>query len=63
MQDIHKDDIQHDERGRQARTIFEEPQIITFGLDNALILWDTIARYRLEWLAAPWGKYSPAFVH
>lgn len=56
------DDIQQDERGRPTRSIFEKPQIITSGLESIPRLQDTIAWYRLQWLAALSGKYSPSLV-
>lgn len=56
------EDFHQDGRGRYTWTIFEEPQILTSSFGSVLILRYIIAQYRLDWLAAPWGKYSLALV-
>lgn len=60
---IYIEDFQQDDRGWHTRTIFDELWILTFGFDSVLILHDTIALYRLDWIVAPLVKYSPTLVH
>lgn len=62
MAGIFYEDFCQDYNGWHTRTIFEVSQILTFSFDSVLILRNTIARYRLDLLAAPLGKYSPVLV-